>query len=152
MSYSFPDRSTFEEKLNAKLLALKAPGSFDSYMDPELAAYDYDEKSLTLRFHVKPWMLNVDGILHGGLYACMADCVMGSISCFYTGTSITPSVSLHINFIRPAKAGDVLYFRGQVRSIGRTMVHATKTAWREDVPDKELLTGTGVFYNPASRA
>ena len=102
-----PARETCVAALQEKLAALRAEGTFDSFMNPQLADFDYDNQELTLRFEVKPWMLNVLGIVHGGLYASMADCVMGSISCFWTNSPITPSVSLQISFLRPAKEGDV---------------------------------------------
>ncbi len=81
-----PARETCVAALQEKLAALRAEGTFDSFMNPQLADFDYDNQELTLRFEVKPWMLNVLGIVHGGLYASMADCVMGSISCFWTNS------------------------------------------------------------------
>ena len=146
-----PARETCVAALQEKLAALRAEGTFDSFMNPQLADFDYDNQELTLRFEVKPWMLNVLGIVHGGLYASMADCVMGSISCFWTNSPITPSVSLQISFLRPAKEGDVLLFRGKIVSAGRTMIHASMTAWKEGVPEKPLLTGSGVFFSPHSK-
>lgn len=146
-----PSRETFQAGLEQKLADLRTEGTFDSFMNPQLESCDYDNKELTLRFEIKPWMRNVLGIVHGGLYAAMADCTMGSLSCFWTNSAITPSVSLQINFLRPAKEGDVLLFRGKIVLAGRTMVHATVTAWREGVPEKPLLSGSGVFFNPHSK-
>ncbi|MDD3165752.1 MAG: PaaI family thioesterase [Oscillospiraceae bacterium] len=145
---SLPTEAHFESALRAKLETLKSKGTLDSYMDPVVAGFDFAQKSLTLRFVVKPWMLNVEGIMHGGLYASMADCVMGSISCFWADSPITPTVSLHINFMRPAKCGDVLLFRGKLISAGRTMIHVSMEAYQEDAPEKCMATGTGVFFNP----
>ncbi|MBS6367290.1 MAG: PaaI family thioesterase [Clostridiales bacterium] len=149
--FQIPARETCMEALQEKLSALRQEGTFDSFMNPQLEQFDYDNKELTLRFEVKPWMLNVLGIVHGGLYASMADCVMGSISCFWTSSPITPSVSLQINFLRPAKDGDTLLFRGKIISAGRTMIHASMTAWKAGAPDKPLLTGSGIFFNPHSK-
>lgn len=74
----------------------------------------------TVRGKVLPRHLNINGVVHGGVYATVLDTAMGGavVSLLNEGES-TATTSLYVEFVRGARAGVELVARGEVLRRGR---------------------------------
>lgn len=123
------------------------PETINSMMRPEYEGCDPSHCTLLISFDTRDWMSNPAGVMHGGLIATALDVAMGSLSFFYAGEKITPTISLQTSFIRPIPLGEKLMIEARVTSSGRTVVNATADAWAGGKRDRLLSTGTGVYFS-----
>jgi uncharacterized protein (TIGR00369 family) len=69
---------------------------------------------------VEPRHLNINGVVHGGVYATILDTAMGgSVVTILRETEVTATTSLYIEFLRPAREGQTLRAEGKVVRRGR---------------------------------
>ena len=79
----------------------------------------------TVSGRVEPRHLNLHGAVHGGVYATILDTAMGgSVVSLLADGETTATTSLHIEFLRAAKEGEVLTAVGQVLRRGRHVAFA----------------------------
>jgi len=64
--------------------------------------------------------LNINGVVHGGVYATILDTAMGAavVSLLNPGET-TATTSLYVEFLRAAREGDTLTARGRIQRRGR---------------------------------
>jgi uncharacterized protein (TIGR00369 family) len=69
---------------------------------------------------VRPKHLNINGVVHGGVYATVLDTAMGGavVSVLQEGES-TATTSLYVEFLRGARLGKDLVARGELLRRGR---------------------------------
>ena len=74
----------------------------------------------TVRGRVQARHLNINGVVHGGVYATVLDTAMGGavVSLLTEGES-TATTSLYVEFLRSARLGKELVARGEVLRRGR---------------------------------
>ncbi len=79
----------------------------------------------TITGTVEPRHLNINGIVHGGVYATILDTAMGGavVSLLNEGET-TATTSLYVEFLRTAREGDTLTARGEVLRRGRHIAFA----------------------------
>ena len=87
--------------------------------------------------------LNPLDIAHGGLYFSMADNAAGSAIAAYVKKAVT--LNAQYNFMRPAKAGDVLTAVAKEVKHGGTVCVCDIQITNQD--GKLMGTGTFTFYN-----
>lgn len=82
----------------------------------------------TVRGPVRPEHLNINGVVHGGVYATALDTAMGGavVSLLAPGES-TATTSLYVEFLRPAREGVELVARGEVVRRGRHLAFVEGT-------------------------
>jgi len=69
--------------------------------------------------------LNINGVVHGGVYATILDTAMGgSVVSLLTEEETTATTSLYVEFLRAAREGEVLSARGEVLRRGRHIAFA----------------------------
>ncbi|MCI4325956.1 MAG: PaaI family thioesterase [Thermoplasmata archaeon] len=69
---------------------------------------------------VKARHLNINGVVHGGVYATILDTAMGgAVVTTLREDEVTATTSLYIEFLRPAEKGAKLRARGEVVRRGR---------------------------------
>jgi uncharacterized protein (TIGR00369 family) len=69
---------------------------------------------------VKARHLNINGVVHGGVYATILDTAMGgAVVTTLREDEVTATTSLYIEFLRPAEKGATLRARGEVVRRGR---------------------------------
>ena len=90
---------------------------------PTLIACSAEEQTLELSFHVRGWMCNPKGTLHGRIMATMMDMTMGMLTRFCRKTNAVSTVSLSLNYLRPVREGAVSV-RAHIRKAGRAVVFA----------------------------
>ncbi len=84
--------------------------------------------------------LNINGVVHGGVYCTLLDTAMGAaVVRTLAPDEITATTSLYVDFLRPAKLGQVLTSRGSVTRRGRHIAFADGRIH----DDEEHLVGTG---------
>ena len=106
------------------------PDDINGKMDPEYAAVDYEEGTMTVRFTVKEWELNRVGILHGGIISTMVDHAAGSAVFAFIG-HWCPTLDMDVKFISQAVLGDVLVCTGRVLDCGERFITAECTMINE---------------------
>ena len=119
---------TMTETLNGKLGAM-------------LASCDDSRQEITLRFPLQQWQVNGLGTLHGGMLSTMMDLAMSMVVYCYSRTSIPPTITMTVNYLRPVPMQDSILIRTRLTSLGRR----NATAYSEAViPESGKLAATAV--------
>jgi acyl-CoA thioesterase len=83
--------------------------------------HETHDDGVTIKCRVKPKLLNLVGVLHGGVSATLADAAVGiATTRHYKGRPIT-TVELKINYFRPIALGSTVYARARLRRTGSTL-------------------------------
>ena len=89
----------------------------------EFAAIDGERGTAEVKFEAKPEFLNPAGNVQGGFLAAMLDDTMGpALSATLDAGEFAPTLSLNVQFHRPAKVGTLKGF-GRVVTRGREICH-----------------------------
>jgi uncharacterized protein (TIGR00369 family) len=89
--------------------------------------------------------LNVNGVVHGGVYATILDTAMGgSVVSLLREGEVTATTSLYVEFLRPAGQGERLSARGQVVRRGRHLAFAEGNL--QDGEGRRLSQAHGTWY------
>jgi uncharacterized protein (TIGR00369 family) len=99
----------------------------------------------TVTGRVEPRHLNINSVVHGGVYATILDTAMGAavISVLNPGETAA-TTSLYIDFLRAAREGDPLTARGEVLRRGRHFVFAQGDLYGEG--GRRLGQARGTWY------
>jgi acyl-CoA thioesterase len=121
----------------------------------------YSENGITLTraepglvavsFTPGPGHVNVQGLVHGGLVALLADTAMG----FAVRTQLPEgrphvTVQLGIQFLRPATGGAAVIATGRTTKVGRTLAFATADVTAEEGSLIATATATISVAEPRS--
>jgi uncharacterized protein (TIGR00369 family) len=89
--------------------------------------------------------LNLNGVVHGGVYATALDTAMGGavVSRLVDG-EVTATTSLYVEFLRPAREGQHLKARGDVVRRGRHLAFVEGNLVDEE--DRRLSQAHGTWY------
>jgi len=89
--------------------------------------------------------LNINSVVHGGVYATILDTAMGAavVSVLAEGET-TATTSLYVEFLRAAREGDLLTARGEVLRRGRHIAFAEGNLYGED--GRRLSQARGTWY------
>ncbi|HTG47352.1 MAG TPA: PaaI family thioesterase [Actinomycetota bacterium] len=114
-----------------------------------LTVVDADQGSVRLGWLAREEHRNLQGLVHGGLLATLADVAMG----LAVRTAIEPgrrhvTIELGVHYVRPAAPG-------AVSAIGRVVRVGTQIAFAEadvlDAHDRLVVRGTGTYSVTAPR-
>jgi uncharacterized protein (TIGR00369 family) len=99
----------------------------------------------TVRGKVQARHLNINGVVHGGVYATALDTAMGGavVSLLKEGES-TATTSLYVEFLRSARAGVELVARGEVLRRGRHLAFVEGKL--DDGNGREFAQAHGTWY------
>jgi uncharacterized protein (TIGR00369 family) len=99
----------------------------------------------TVTGRVESRHLNINSVVHGGVYATILDTAMGAavISMLRPGETAA-TTSLYVEFLRAAREGDTLTARGEVLRRGRHFVFAEGDLYGED--GRRLSQARGTWY------
>jgi uncharacterized protein (TIGR00369 family) len=89
--------------------------------------------------------LNINGVVHGGVYATILDTAMGGavVSLLRDGET-TATTSLYVEFLRPAQEGAKLRARGDVIRRGRHIAFVEGNLFDND--ERRLSQAHGTWY------
>lgn len=104
-----------------KYSAEMSPSPLGRWLNGKLIAVE--EGSLTVEFVIREEMTNPGKILHGGVTASMLDDVMGMTVFSLGRDSFYTTINLSIDYLLPAKVGDVVYVKSKVIRAGKTVIN-----------------------------
>ena len=99
----------------------KSPSPVGRWLNGILRAVDND--GLTVEYSVRPEQCNPAQVLHGGIAAAMMDDLVGATVYNYTGR-YHASVNLSVDYLLPARVGEIITARSRLVRRGRRLVHA----------------------------
>jgi uncharacterized protein (TIGR00369 family) len=99
----------------------------------------------TVTGRVEPRHLNINSVVHGGVYATILDTAMGGavVSLLRPGETAA-TTSLYVEFLRAARLGDTLIARGEVLRRGRHFVFVEGDLCDDD--GHRLSQARGTWY------
>ena len=108
----------------------------------QLKLEERTDQSIAIRLpYNELFLTGKDGYIHGGMIATLID-IAGYFAVFQKVNQPTPTVDLHIDYLRPARAGD-LVAKAHVVKLGRTVSIADIVV--TDPAGKEVAIGRGLF-------
>ena len=114
-----PIREHFRAQIG-KDVASTPPG-FSEWLQPKMIAVEED--SLTIEVIVRPEMCNPVGTLHGGIHSAILDEVIGMTVAAMGNDTHFVSLNMTTDYLRAARAGEVVRATCQVIRKGRTAIH-----------------------------
>lgn len=134
----------FSQRLNSETDE-RGP-SFNVLMKSQYESCDFQKKTLLLSFPVENYMRNPAGVMHGGAMAGAMDIAMGSLTFYFSGEYLTPTINMNVSYERPGIVGKRLFIESTLLSCGKTMAYATAKAWMEGQEDKIVGSAAGTYY------
>jgi len=103
----------------------------------------------TVTGRVETRHLNINSVVHGGVYATILDTAMGAavVSVLSEGET-TATTSLYVEFLRAAREGDTLTARGEVLRRGRHLAFAEGNLYGQDGRRLSQARGTWYIWSP----
>lgn len=99
----------------------------------------------TVHGKVEARHLNINGVVHGGVYATILDTAMGAaVVTLLKEDEVTATTSLYIEFLRPSVEGQTLEARGEVVRRGRHLSFVEGNL--VDGDGKRLSQAHGTWY------
>ena len=120
----------------------------NGHMKPCFESCCFEDKRLVLSYFVEPYMRNPGGVMHGGAMAAALDITMGSLSYYWTGECLTPTINMNVSYERPAMVGKRLFVSAEILSSGKSMVYTVAKAWMEGQEDKIVGSAAGTYHIP----
>jgi uncharacterized protein (TIGR00369 family) len=112
-------------------------------LDWELVDFDIEAQSIKLSFDGGDRFANTVGFIHGGILMAMLDETMGGVILNTTqATVFATTISLAVDFIRPARCGRI-FGEGQITSLGKSIAFVEGKLIGED--GKLLARATASF-------
>jgi len=110
-------------------------------IDPRRSGAGY----VTVTGKVELRHLNINGVVHGGVYATILDTAMGAAVVSVLGeTETTATTSLYVEFLRAAREGETLTARGDVLRRGRHIAFAEGNLYGAD--GRRFSQARGTWY------
>ena len=113
-------------------------------IDPKLLACSCSDMSTLIGFEAKPWEVNPNGVIHGGITATMMDTAMGITTIALVDT-LTPTIDLHVSYLRPCPADGTLAVRSTISMAGGSVIHVRAEMFDTREPDVLIATAAGAF-------
>ena len=120
--------------------------SFHGLMRSRLESCCYESQSLILSFPVSEHLRNPVGVMHGGAVAGAMDITMGSLTYYFSGEILTPTINMNTSYERPIPVGSRLFVKATLLSKGKTMLFASAKAWVEGQEEKISASATGTYF------
>ncbi len=122
------------------------PGTFNVLLGCELETCGYEDSFVVLRLAPKPWMANPMNILHGGVTASVLDMTMGLLCRYCSGGSMTPTVSMDVQYLRSGPLDKTLYIRADLTKRGLSVCYANGRLWAGEDEKKPIATASGAYF------
>ncbi|HTS33896.1 MAG TPA: hotdog fold thioesterase [Thermoplasmata archaeon] len=104
---------------------------------------------VTVTGRVERRHLNINGVVHGGVYATILDTAMGaSVVSLLAEGETTATTSLYVEFLRAAREGALLSAQGEVLRRGRHIAFAEGNLYDGDGRRLSQARGTWYIWSP----
>lgn len=119
-------------------------GKINDQLSPRFTACSAEEKSLSISFNAKDWMLNPNGTLHGGVLSTAVDIGMSVLARYLSKKRQVFTAQLSMNFLRTIRQEDTYTVHVVADHVGRrsVIVHAWVSVKGTDKP---AATATAVL-------
>lgn len=114
-----PIREHFKSQIGKEVAA--TPQGLSEWLQFKMIAVEED--SITIEVIVRPEMCNPVGTLHGGIHSTILDEVIGMTVAAMGNDTHFVSLNMTTDYLRAARAGEVVRARSQVIRKGRTAIH-----------------------------
>jgi uncharacterized protein (TIGR00369 family) len=131
-----PIRAHFKAQIGADV-AITPPG-FSEWL--QFKMIEVEEDSIIVEVVVRPEMCNPAGTLHGGIHSAILDEVIGMTAAAMGNDTHFVSLNMTTDYLRAARAGEVIRATSQVIRKGRTAIHLIGQLTNAD--GKELSRAT----------
>lgn len=112
---------------------------YEHLLKPELTLVE--EGHVTLTMVVLPEHSNIAGIVHGGVFAGLADIAMG-LTCLSMQKQVV-TTDMNISYIRNVVVGDTVTVQGYLLQAGRQLMRTRCEIYSGDTL---LVSATGTFF------
>lgn len=138
------------ERIQKNIGWLKQQNSlFYKALPVDFHACNANEGWIELRHKTGSLTQNPHGTLHGGAAAWLLDTTMAIAGRSFSGAPSTPTLDLHINFLKGINVGRELSIRAEVKRMGRRIISLYGEI--RDIKSCELyVTATANSYIPSS--
>jgi uncharacterized protein (TIGR00369 family) len=120
-------------------------GGFHRSVGFEIDPAEAREGRCVVRGRIEAMHLNINQVVHGGVYCTLLDTAMGAAVVTTLGEQeVTATTSLYVDFLRPARLGDVLSAEGKVTRRGRNIAFADGQITDEE--GRLMGTARGTWY------
>jgi len=116
---------------------------------PEFYSYDHESRELVLKYRFEEWMLNCNGVMHGGIVSLLMDSSMGWIACTWPEQELptpTPSISMNITFLEPIFPDSHVLVKVHLTALKSHITYVSASLYKETEPEKILAVATGEYY------
>lgn len=114
-----PIREHFKAQIGKDVA--NTPQGFSEWLQPKMI--EVLEDSITIEVKVRPEMCNPVGTLHGGIHSAILDEVIGMTVAAMGNDTHFVSLNMTTDYLRAARAGEVIRATSQVIRKGRTAIH-----------------------------
>lgn len=104
--------------------------SLNDALSPVFLSCNWEDKTLRLCYHNQPWMLNVNGHMHGGMVASVCDMTMGILARYVKGTNNCVTVSLNVEYMRGISSEEDITVEAEVEKAGRNIIFLSAKVYR----------------------
>lgn len=108
-------------------------------MQPKFIGCNYENKEISVMFHVEKWELNPNGVMHGGLICTAFDTTYGMLTHYLANDHFITTVDLSTRYLKPIHLGSDLLIKVKACSVGRTLVSLTGEAY---IVGEDVLAAT----------
>jgi uncharacterized protein (TIGR00369 family) len=127
------------------LLRAARRGGFHNEVGFRIDARHSGRGFVTVTGKVERRHLNINGVVHGGVYATILDTAMGaSVVSMLSEEETTATTSLYVEFLRAAREGETLTARGDVLRRGRHIAFAEGNLYGSD--GRRFSQARGTWY------
>ena len=119
-------------------------GRINDRLEPAFTSCCAENRTLSVSFVAKDWMLNPNNTLHGGILSTATDIVMCVLGRYLVQKRTIVTAQLSINFLCSVQKNDVFTVHATADHVGRRsiMMHAHITT---SSSDKTVATATAVL-------
>lgn len=114
-----PIREHFKAQIGKDVA--NTPQGFSEWLQPKMI--EVLEDSITIEVKVRPEMCNPVGTLHGGIHSAILDEVIGMTVAAMGNDTHFVSLNMTTDYLRAARAGELIRATSQVIRKGRTAIH-----------------------------
>jgi acyl-coenzyme A thioesterase 13 len=131
-----PIRTHFKAQIGAEVAI--TPSGFSEWL--QFKMIEVQDDSIIVEVVVRPEMCNPVGTLHGGIHSAILDEVIGMTVAAMGNDTHFVSLNMTTDYLRAARAGEVIRATSQVIRKGRTAIHLIGQLTNAD--GKELSRAT----------
>lgn len=125
----------------------QAGGAFGGQLHFAFRGYDPAGREYLLTARTEGWMRNIDGVVHGGFCAALADHAMGIVSnCLREGVQIAPTIQLQISYHRPLPPEEEVLIRVRLLSATSRLIHLSAEVSRLQMPETICFSCNATYF------